>query len=78
MGFFFFAPLLLLPFLLVICKIISVTLQAASRWQVSGLVEKLGGKLSGLPDHNTNEQSLLGGMDVQPAQVHSPHIGGCV
>lgn len=61
-----------------ICKIISATLQAASRWQVSGLVEKLVGKLSGLPTDNTNEQSPLGGMDAQLAQVHDPHLGGRV
>lgn len=43
--------------LLVMCKTIPRTLQAADRWQISGLVKEFVRKLSGLTGSRASEQS---------------------
>ena len=59
LSLFFFSLSLLL--LLVMCKTIPAALQAASRWQVSGLVQNVSRKLPALADGHTDEQGRLPG-----------------
>lgn len=68
--FFFFFLLLLV--LLVMCKTVPTTLQATSRWQVSGLVKKLENFLGWLTVIQMSRVCLTDGQASQPAG-QSPH-----